>query len=539
MSRRVVIVGPVANAALESSLRNRGHHTLVAEDVRHALLLQRMFQPDAIVFPRLPSESEMGLLASTASRPIVVLGDAPPNAAIDLVRQGVARVMPSSSTPNQLEVVLSLPLAREKPVVRAVAQLALMKATGSLQVGAAAGVVVGAVVVDAGAIFSVVAGSRTGSEALAFLAGQDAPLAVSFSEGAEASVDIDVAEVTIDLGDVDVDDDVEVAAARTPNTAQELAVLPPTHVLVVEDDVDLLELYRVLLKARGFRVDVAHDGEEGFAIALASPPDVILSDIMMPRASGWDLLGMVRNNARLRETPFLAFSHHEEMLRALKTANGGADAYLEKSLRPEAVISVVQALAQPLREIEAEVKAGAPRFEGSLFGLGPQTLLRLCQRQRLTGRLAVRPQNQRFLIALHNGDIVDAQCSMGPTTLHHRDALRALLLVDDGPFTFVRGPAPATAPRTELLPLLDQLNAELETLLDELRTGALLSGSVLKVRKELLAVYRTTAPTAAMPVLDQIEAGRPPRDLIAAGTVDLVLVDSVVRDLFRKGVVAP
>jgi len=533
MSRRVVIVGPVGNPGLDTSLRDRGYNALVAETVRHALLLQRMFQPDAILFPRLPTESEMGLLGPAASRPIVVLGDATPTVAIDFVRQGVARVIAPSSTPNQLEAVLSLPLAREKPVVRAVAQLALMKATGALQVGAAAAL--GTIVVDAGAILSAVAGERSGRDALAFLGQQDGPLAVSFGEGSDASVDIDGA-VPIDLVDDD-DDDFELAPV-VPHTPATGEVLPPTHVLVVEDDADLLELYRVLLKARGFRVDVAHDGEEGFALAVASRPDVILSDIMMPRASGWDLLGMVRNNARLRETPFAVFSHHGEMLRALKTANGGADAYLEKSLRPEAVISVVQALAQPLRTIEADVKAGAPRFEGSLFGLGPQTLLRLCQRQRLTGRLSVRPQHQRFLIVLQSGDIVDAQCSMAASTLHHRDALRALLLVDDGPFTFERGPVPPGV-NTELLPLLDQLNGELETLLDDLRTGALLSGAVLKVRMELLTVYRTTAPTSAMPVLDQIEAGRPPRDLIAAGTVDLVLVDSVVRDLFRKGVVAP
>jgi CheY-like chemotaxis protein len=309
--------------------------------------------------------------------------------------------------------------------------------------------------------------------------------------------------------------------------------------LIVEDDTDLARMYGILLKARGFDVDVAHDGEEGFNAARASPHDIILSDIMMPKVTGWDLLGLIRNSARLRETPFLLLSHHRELVRTLKTANGGADGYLEKSLRPELVVAGVVAAVKPLRDLEALVRSGSERVDGMLAGIGPQTLLRLCEREKLTGRLALRPPSQRFLIGLEEGFIVDAQCSMGTATLRHRDALRAMLLIDDGPFTFLRGAVTASAPRTPLPPLLDELCDELERLLDDLRSGVLLSGQRLKLRPELLAVYRASAPPAAIPLLDLLAAGGAPRDLIGGDEVDLVMVDGVVRDLFRKGVIAP
>ncbi len=545
MTSRVVVVGPLAETSLEASLRNRGHQPLVAEDLRHALLLQRMFQPTALVFPRVPSADELALLASSASRPVVVNANVDVKAAIDLVRQGVARVVPASSPPSVLDGVLQLPLARERPVVRAVAQLSLHKATGVLDIANSEG---GEIAVENGSIVAVKGGGKTGSEALAALAAKDAPVAFEFIENAEASTSVDLKDfIAIDDdtgfdGGFDGGFDIEFTAPgdhKSSASQEQLLKLRKPRCLVVEDDLDLSQLYRVLLRARGFDVDVAHDGDDGFAVAVQTPPDVILSDIMMPKVSGWDLLGLVRNNARLREVPFLVFSHHREMLTKLKTANGGADAYLEKSLRPEAVVAAVVDAAQPLRDIESSIEEGGARFEGVLAGIGPQTLLRMCNRRRLTGRLAVRPAAQRFLISLQDGDIVDAQCSMGTQTLHHRDALRALLLVDDGPFTFVKGPAPPTAPKTALLPLLDELCAELEHWLDDLRSGALLNGSPLTVRRELLDVYRSTSPLAAQPVLDQIERGGAPRDLIASGAVDLVLVDSVVRDLFRKGVIAP
>lgn len=538
MSSRVVVVGPAADT-IEASLKSRGHHPLVAQDLRHALLLQRMFQPEALVFPRAPTPAELALLSSSASRPVVVIADLAASDAVDLVRQGVARVLPASAPSSLLDTVVKLPLARERPVARAVAQLSLHKASGVLDVAAGgngANGVAGNIVVEGGAIVAVHAGAKSGSEALAALAARDAPVAFEF-------VDHD-ADDAVDVGDliaIEDDDgfDVEFTGPGVVVSQEELAKLRRPRCLVVEDDHDLVQLYRVLLRSRGFDVEVAHDGDDGFAAAQKNPPDVILSDIMMPRVSGWDLLGLVRNNARLRETPFLVFSHHTEMLAKLKTANGGADGYLEKSLRPESVVAAVVAAVAPVRDIDAIAFSGGARFEGVLAGVGPQTLLRLCNRRQLTGRLAVRPPQQRFLISLQDGDIVDAQCSMGAATLHHRDALRALLMVDDGAFTFVKGPAPPTAPRTALAPLLDELCAELETLLDDLRSGALLNGTPLQVRKELLDVYRSTSPDAAAPLLDQIERGGAPRDLIASGAVDLVLVDSVVRDLFRKGVITP
>jgi len=59
------------------------------------------------------------------------------------------------------------------------------------------------------------------------------------------------------------------------------------HVLVVDDDPDKLKLLQFALTRAGYDVRTAHDGEEGLAAVTSFEPDLIVSDIMMPRMNGY------------------------------------------------------------------------------------------------------------------------------------------------------------------------------------------------------------------------------------------------------------
>ena len=69
---------------------------------------------------------------------------------------------------------------------------------------------------------------------------------------------------------------------------------PRVRVLLVEDDAVLARVYSCALAAAGYLVDTAPDGAEGFARLLATPYDVIVTDLRMPKLSGLDLLEEVR-----------------------------------------------------------------------------------------------------------------------------------------------------------------------------------------------------------------------------------------------------
>ena len=102
-------------------------------------------------------------------------------------------------------------------------------------------------------------------------------------------------------------------------------------VLLVEDDNNLREIYQARLTAEGYDIVTAQNGEEALVVAKQNKPDLIISDVMMPRISGFEMLDILRNTDELKHTRVI-------MLTALgqaddqKRANSlGADRYLVKS----------------------------------------------------------------------------------------------------------------------------------------------------------------------------------------------------------------
>ncbi len=77
------------------------------------------------------------------------------------------------------------------------------------------------------------------------------------------------------------------------------------HVLVVDDDPDKLILLQFALTRAGYHVRTAEDGEEGLAAVSSFDPDLIVSDIMMPRMNGYELARRIRENPQTRFIPII------------------------------------------------------------------------------------------------------------------------------------------------------------------------------------------------------------------------------------------
>ncbi len=102
-------------------------------------------------------------------------------------------------------------------------------------------------------------------------------------------------------------------------------------IMLVEDDNNLREIYGARLLAEGHEIVAAKDGEEALAIAVKEKPDLIISDVMMPKISGFDMLDILRNAPETKYTKVImmtALSQAEDKARADSL---GADRYLVKS----------------------------------------------------------------------------------------------------------------------------------------------------------------------------------------------------------------
>lgn len=102
-------------------------------------------------------------------------------------------------------------------------------------------------------------------------------------------------------------------------------------IMLVEDDNNLREIYEARLAAEGYEIISAADGEAALALAIKEKPDLIISDIMMPKVSGFDMLDILRSTTETKNSKIImmtALNQAEDKARAEKL---GADVYLVKS----------------------------------------------------------------------------------------------------------------------------------------------------------------------------------------------------------------
>lgn len=77
------------------------------------------------------------------------------------------------------------------------------------------------------------------------------------------------------------------------------------RILLVDDEIGFAELLRDLLRMDDYDVEIAHDGHEGLEKINAFTPDIIISDIVMPGLSGFEMFKKVKANAQTAHIPFL------------------------------------------------------------------------------------------------------------------------------------------------------------------------------------------------------------------------------------------
>ena len=130
-----------------------------------------------------------------------------------------------------------------------------------------------------------------------------------------------------------------------------------TKVMVVEDDAALREIYSIRITAEGYEVISAGDGEEALAMAGREKPDLILSDVMMPKISGFDMLDILRNTpetANIKVIMMTALSADDQRLRGERL---GCDRYLVKS--QVGIEDVVNAIHEVLGDKQAPAPASS------------------------------------------------------------------------------------------------------------------------------------------------------------------------------------
>lgn len=115
-----------------------------------------------------------------------------------------------------------------------------------------------------------------------------------------------------------------------------------SKVMLVEDDDSLREIYSIRLTAEGYTIVSAKDGEEALAVAVRERPDLIVSDVMMPKISGFDMLDILRSTPETQNIKVIMMTALSSEDQRVRGESLGADRYLVKSqVGIEDVVNVV------------------------------------------------------------------------------------------------------------------------------------------------------------------------------------------------------
>jgi len=113
------------------------------------------------------------------------------------------------------------------------------------------------------------------------------------------------------------------------------------NLLVIDDDLGLLDLMRVHLKAAGHAVRTAADAADGIRSILNDPPDLILSDVAMPYLDGMELLRALRSDTLTTNIPVIFLTGRQDDDTLAQAQQLGVDDFLTKPIQAEDLLSSI------------------------------------------------------------------------------------------------------------------------------------------------------------------------------------------------------
>ena len=126
------------------------------------------------------------------------------------------------------------------------------------------------------------------------------------------------------------------------------------EVLLIDDDPDLAMMLRTLLRGQDFQIRAVFAGEEGIEECKASPPDVIILDLLMPGMDGWDVCERIRE---FSDVPILILSALGSPGSVARALDAGADDYLIKPVHASLLASRLRTLVRRRLRVEEVIAA--------------------------------------------------------------------------------------------------------------------------------------------------------------------------------------
>jgi DNA-binding response OmpR family regulator len=120
----------------------------------------------------------------------------------------------------------------------------------------------------------------------------------------------------------------------------------PAHVLIVDDEPNIVLSLEFLLQQKGYRISLASDGDAAWRTLLAEPPDLVLLDVMLPGLDGFEICRRLRGDRRFDRTRIILLTARGREVDRLQGEDLGADLYITKPFSTRELVQEVERCLQ-------------------------------------------------------------------------------------------------------------------------------------------------------------------------------------------------
>ncbi|HYP90236.1 MAG TPA: response regulator, partial [Polyangiaceae bacterium] len=308
------------------------------------------------------------------------------------------------------------------------------------------------------------------------------------------------------------------------------------RIVIADDDPAVVWFMSGLLKALGVEVLEAHDGARALSLAYDSWPDLVVSDVLMPKLDGFSLCHEIKRDVAVRDVPVILLSWKEDLLQRVRELGASADGYLRKEAAAATVAERLREVLRPRARVEQRIAAGG-EARGRLDGLTPRLILELASAGQRDARVGFRDAVYLYEVQIRGGRLCSATRSSAEGSFERGEfVLAALLGVSAGRFVVEPDHSPCRADFDGTV--AQALKGPIErarSALSSISAGALVSVTRVQIAAETMAGYLACTPDPARSLLDKIIAGASPRELITSGSCAPRLLEAVLSDVARRG----
>jgi uncharacterized protein (TIGR02266 family) len=208
----------------------------------------------------------------------------------------------------------------------------------------------------------------------------------------------------------------------------------PLNVLIVDDDFASREAAAKPFRDRGDAVRTASDGVDALAACLKDPPDVILSDVQMPRMDGWQLVRIVRSRPQFAQVPMLFLTRLRGEDERLKGYQLGVDDFVPKPSRAEELVARVDRVVARLKRPTA-APVQQKMLRGDLEQVSLPSVLSFLELEKKTGILSLL-SDRAAKILIDLGRPFKVELDGAPAERTSRQLLEEVLDWTKGQFEF-------------------------------------------------------------------------------------------------------